>query len=50
MQIPKAISQEGNIILQNNETALCDNRTVLREVNSFLNTKLISMNLHKRFL
>jgi len=38
MQIPKAISQEGNIILKNNESALCDNQTALREVNTFLST------------
>lgn len=30
--IPKTVSQEGSIILEGNETNVCDNLTTLREV------------------
>lgn len=32
--IPKTVSQEGSIILEGNETNICDNLTTLREVST----------------
>ncbi|XP_011690241.1 PREDICTED: sushi, von Willebrand factor type A, EGF and pentraxin domain-containing protein 1-like [Wasmannia auropunctata] len=46
-QTPKTISQEGNVILQNNESAICDNQTALRELSEHvandLKLKLLGM-------
>lgn len=33
--VPKAVSQEGSIVLEGN-TSVCDNHTTLREVNIYL--------------
>ncbi|XP_012529984.1 sushi, von Willebrand factor type A, EGF and pentraxin domain-containing protein 1 isoform X2 [Monomorium pharaonis] len=47
MQTPKTISQKGNMILQSNESAICDNQTALRELSEHvagdLKLKLLEM-------
>ncbi|XP_026669674.1 sushi, von Willebrand factor type A, EGF and pentraxin domain-containing protein 1-like [Ceratina calcarata] len=37
---PKSISQEGSIILEGNETNVCDNRTTLRELSEYITDDL----------
>ncbi|RLU26420.1 hypothetical protein DMN91_000214 [Ooceraea biroi] len=39
-QVPKTISQEGNVILQANGSALCDNQTTLRELTDHITNDL----------
>ncbi|KAL6256847.1 hypothetical protein P5V15_011783 [Pogonomyrmex californicus] len=39
-QIPKMISQEGNVILQSNGSVICDNQTALRELSEHIATDL----------
>lgn len=39
--IPKTVSQEGSIILEGNETNVCDNLTTLREVS--INSLLVQL-------
>lgn len=35
-QTPKTVSQEGNVILQSNESVICDNQTVLNDVSAYI--------------
>ncbi|EFN77937.1 Sushi, von Willebrand factor type A, EGF and pentraxin domain-containing protein 1 [Harpegnathos saltator] len=39
-QVPKTISQEGNVILQNNGNTICANQTTLYELNDHINNNL----------
>ncbi|XP_031369830.1 sushi, von Willebrand factor type A, EGF and pentraxin domain-containing protein 1-like isoform X3 [Apis dorsata] len=41
--IPKTVSQEGSIILEGNETNVCDNLTTLRELSEYITADLRSI-------